>query len=47
MIDMYKCLNCGKEVETERAKDKIRCPYCGYRILVKESSKNIKKVDAD
>jgi len=44
---MYKCLKCGKNVETERAKEKIRCPYCGYRIIVKETPKTIKKVKAD
>ncbi|OGI11634.1 DNA-directed RNA polymerase subunit P [Candidatus Micrarchaeota archaeon RBG_16_36_9] len=44
---MYKCLKCGKEVESERVKEKIRCPYCGYRILVKETPKTIKKVKAD
>jgi DNA-directed RNA polymerase subunit P len=44
---MYKCLNCQKEVEAEKVKDKIRCPFCGYRILVKEPAKTIKKVKAD
>jgi DNA-directed RNA polymerase subunit P len=46
-MKMYKCLNCGKEVEPERVKDKIRCPYCGYRILVKQATKVAKKVQAD
>jgi DNA-directed RNA polymerase subunit RPC12/RpoP len=33
---MYKCLNCGKEVEVDlRVAKKIICPYCGYRILSK------------
>ncbi|MFH0832340.1 MAG: DNA-directed RNA polymerase subunit P [Candidatus Aenigmatarchaeota archaeon] len=27
-----KCLNCKKEFEID---DKIRCPFCGFRILAK------------
>ena len=30
---MYRCLSCKKENEIE---DKVRCAYCGFRILVKE-----------
>jgi DNA-directed RNA polymerase subunit P len=44
---MYKCLKCGKDIEMERVKDKIRCPYCGYRIIYKDTPKTIKKVKAD
>jgi len=44
---MYKCLNCGKEIDLKQVKDKIRCPYCGYRILIKENPKNVVKVKAD
>lgn len=44
---MYKCLNCGKDVDIdlERAK-KIICPYCGYRILEKKRSPVLKRVEA-
>jgi len=31
----YKCLNCGKEVNIDSLNRKIRCPYCGGRILYK------------
>ncbi|QQG39941.1 MAG: DNA-directed RNA polymerase subunit P [Candidatus Aenigmatarchaeota archaeon] len=31
----YKCLSCRKEISTEDVKKRVRCPYCGYRILVK------------
>ncbi len=41
---MYKCLGCGKEVEISELDRRIRCPYCGYRILVKERAKVVKKV---
>ncbi len=41
---MYKCLECGKTVPT--LEEKIRCPYCGGRIFVKERPKVLKKVKA-
>lgn len=43
---MYKCLSCGKDIELEQIKDKIRCPYCGYRIVVKQRPKTVSKVPA-
>ena len=47
MFRMYKCLNCGKEVEInlDRAR-KIQCPHCGYRILRKMRPKLTKRVEA-
>jgi len=44
---MYKCLKCGKEIELKQVKEKIRCPYCGYRTIVKQPPKKIIKVKAD
>jgi DNA-directed RNA polymerase subunit RPC12/RpoP len=29
---IYKCLKCKKEVNIE---DRVRCPFCGFRILTK------------
>lgn len=29
---MYVCISCRKEFELE---DKIRCPFCGFRIIAK------------
>lgn len=43
---MYKCLSCSKEIELEQVKEKIRCPYCGYRIITKLRPKTIVKVRA-
>ncbi|MFQ6009838.1 MAG: DNA-directed RNA polymerase subunit P [Candidatus Aenigmatarchaeota archaeon] len=43
---MYKCLQCGKTVDFETLKEKIRCPYCGYRILLKSRPKTTRKVSA-
>jgi len=44
---MYKCLNCGKDIELKQVREKIRCPYCGYKIILKERPKTIVKVKAD
>jgi len=44
---MYKCLNCRKEIDQKQIKEKIRCPYCGYKIIVKEDSKTLVKVKTD
>ncbi len=41
---MYKCLNCGREIDPESIEKKIRCPYCGYRIVIKVRPKTVKKV---
>ena len=37
-MSAYKCLSCKKEVSTEDVKKRVRCPFCGYRILVKVRS---------
>jgi len=34
-MPLYKCFNCGKEVKKEYVKRKVRCPYCGGRIIYK------------
>ncbi|MBW2987003.1 DNA-directed RNA polymerase subunit P [Candidatus Woesearchaeota archaeon] len=31
----YKCFECGKEINEDYLRKKIRCPYCGGRILFK------------
>jgi DNA-directed RNA polymerase subunit P len=31
----YKCFNCGKEIKYDYLRKKIRCPYCGSKILFK------------
>lgn len=41
---MYKCINCKKTVA--KIGEKIRCPYCGYRIFVKMRPDVIKRVRA-
>lgn len=32
----YICFDCGKKVEDEYTRVKIRCPYCGGKILYKD-----------
>lgn len=43
---MYKCLKCEKEIEFDQIKEKIRCPYCGYKVILKKRPKTVIKVDA-
>ena len=32
---MYKCFDCEKVINDEYVKKKIRCPFCGSKILYK------------
>ncbi len=42
---MYKCVDCGKEVNIElKSAKKIICPSCGYRILKKVRPRKSLKV---
>lgn len=41
---MYKCIKCKKVVA--KLEDKIRCPYCGFRVFVKMRPKILKRVQA-
>ena len=31
----YKCFKCGKNVNPENVKKRVRCIYCGAKILYK------------
>lgn len=31
----YKCFYCSKAVSDEYIRKRVRCPYCGSKILVK------------
>lgn len=35
----YKCFVCDKEVGTEYTRKRVRCPYCGSKILFKPRNK--------
>lgn len=34
----YKCFDCGASVKFDYLKKKVRCPYCGKKILYKVRS---------
>ncbi|MCK5107572.1 MAG: DNA-directed RNA polymerase subunit P [Nanoarchaeota archaeon] len=31
----YKCFDCNKKIPTNLIRRRIRCPYCGSKILFK------------
>ena len=40
----YICYACGEKVTQMDISKKIRCPYCGGKILFKERQETVKKV---
>ncbi|MEK6903401.1 MAG: DNA-directed RNA polymerase subunit P [Nanoarchaeota archaeon] len=38
----YKCFSCGKQIKPDYVKKKIRCPYCGYKVLYKPRTISVK-----
>jgi DNA-directed RNA polymerase subunit RPC12/RpoP len=42
----YRCVKCENEVEIDPVEEKIICPKCSHRVLLKSRSPNPKKVDA-
>lgn len=36
----YKCIECQKEIKHENVKKRVRCPYCGSKILYKPRTTN-------
>lgn len=41
----YKCLECGKKVSDSLLSRRVRCPYCGSKMLYKPRT-TITKVKA-
>ena len=35
----YKCFKCEKAIKEEYVKKKIRCPYCGSKLIFKPRNK--------
>jgi len=35
----YKCFDCNKKVGPDYLRKKIRCPYCGSKMLFKQREK--------
>lgn len=42
----YKCLKCEKDIEKDDLRRRIRCPFCGYRILKKKRAAGVKEIKA-
>ena len=42
----YVCLQCNKKIERETLSKRIRCPFCGSKILLKRSEGIVRKVKA-
>ncbi len=38
----YKCFDCNKKVSMDYLRKRIRCPYCGSKILFKPRGVNTK-----
>ncbi|MBI4440321.1 DNA-directed RNA polymerase subunit P [Candidatus Woesearchaeota archaeon] len=34
----YKCFECNKKVSQDYVKKRVRCPYCGSKMLFKPRS---------
>lgn len=34
----YKCFTCDKKISDEMMRKRVRCPYCGSKILFKPRS---------
>jgi len=42
----YICYSCGKIVTEEDIVKRVRCPYCGGKVLFKKRPEIVKKVKA-
>ncbi|MBU0979982.1 MAG: DNA-directed RNA polymerase subunit P [Nanoarchaeota archaeon] len=41
----YKCFKCDKKVSDEFLRKRVRCPYCGSKIIFKQRT-SVTKVKA-
>lgn len=41
---MYVCLKCNKEVKPTDELGRVRCPFCGYKVLAKKRPEIVKVV---
>lgn len=39
---MYKCIKCKKIIT--KIEERVRCPFCGYRIFIKVRPEVVKRV---
>jgi len=33
---MYRCFFCGKDIKNEQIRKRVRCLYCGSKIIYKD-----------
>lgn len=45
-MTVYKCIMCKKDMDWKAFEENLRCPYCGFRIVMKKRPKIIKRVKA-
>jgi DNA-directed RNA polymerase subunit RPC12/RpoP len=38
---MYKCFSCNKELKDENIKKRVRCVYCGSKIVFKARTSTV------
>jgi len=43
-VILYRCVKCGALVKSTELELGIRCPYCRYRVLMKERPPIVKRV---
>jgi len=46
-VNGYKCVNCETEVEVDPVDDKIICPKCSHRVLMKKRPENPVTVEVE
>ncbi|PTD93837.1 DNA-directed RNA polymerase subunit P [archaeon SCG-AAA382B04] len=42
----YRCARCKEDVEIDEESSRVRCPYCGFRVLLKKRGDQPKEVKA-
>lgn len=42
----YVCMKCNREIDIDPVKDKIICPHCSGRIVLKKRPEEFKEVKA-
>lgn len=43
-MTQYKCFDCNKKVGTEFTRKRVRCPYCGSKMLFKPRTATTKVI---
>ncbi|HDR53476.1 MAG TPA: DNA-directed RNA polymerase subunit P [archaeon] len=46
LMGTYRCFKCGKRVDMDLRYERVRCPFCGYKILVKMRAPTVKTLKA-